>query len=85
MQSKEERQAELRERARRLLIEARKGSTSTTEIIRLSPEPVESFDDAEQKLQKIGEQVAELERQSSSGKYLNMQAGVMKCPHLSFH
>lgn len=62
-QSEEERQAELRERARKLLSEARKGSVTatTTEIIRVTQ------DDAEQKLQKLSEQVTQLEIQTNAG------------------
>lgn len=58
----------MRERARRLLNEARKGSTPTMEIIRASPESMQSFEDAEDKLQKIVEQVGQLEKQCENGK-----------------
>lgn len=65
-QSEEERQAELRERARKLLNDARKGSvTTTTEIIRVTPESVRNFDDTDQKLQKLSEQVTQLEIQTN--------------------
>lgn len=67
-QSEEERQAELRERARRLLNEARKGSvTTTTEIIRvITPEPIKQFDETDEKLQKLSEQITHLELQTHS-------------------
>lgn len=64
-QSEEERQAELRERARRLLSEARKGSV-TTEIIRVTPEPIKQFDETDEKLQKLSEQITQLELQTNT-------------------
>lgn len=64
--SDEERQAQLRERARRLIAEARKGSTPTTEIIRASsPETLRTMMETEDRLNKMTEEISRLERQSS--------------------
>lgn len=68
-QSEEERQAQLRERARRLLAEARRGSGPTTEIIRVSPESVKAYVEAEDKLHKLDNEIQYMERQNGSGKW----------------
>lgn len=47
-------------------MDARKASTPTTEVICISPEPDKSLDEADEKLQKIGEQLNELEKQNST-------------------
>lgn len=67
LQSEEERQAQLRERARKLLAEARRGSGPTTEIIRVSPESVKAYVEAEEKLYMLDNEIHYLERQNSSG------------------
>lgn len=47
--------------------EARKGSvTTTTEIIRVTSEPIKQLDDTDEKLQKLSEQIAQLEIQTNS-------------------
>ncbi|XP_018572519.1 EH domain-binding protein 1 isoform X2 [Anoplophora glabripennis] len=70
--SEEERQAQLRERARRLLAEARRGSGGpTTEIIRVSPESVKAYVEAEDKLHMLDNEIHYLERQNSSGSEKN--------------
>ncbi|XP_076263621.1 EH domain-binding protein 1-like isoform X1 [Rhynchophorus ferrugineus] len=53
--SEEERQNQLRERARRLLAEARRGSAPTTEIIRVSPDSMKAYTDAEDKFSSLEE------------------------------
>ncbi|KAF5289663.1 hypothetical protein FQR65_LT11780 [Abscondita terminalis] len=63
--SEEERQAQLRERARQLIAKARKGSTPTTEIIRASSPEIRNMMDVDDRLSKMTEEVARLERQSS--------------------
>ncbi|KAK4873284.1 hypothetical protein RN001_015313 [Aquatica leii] len=64
--SEEERQAQLRERARQIIAKARKGSTPTTEIIRApSPEGCRNIMDVDDRLNKMTEEVARLDRQSS--------------------
>ncbi|KAJ8967060.1 hypothetical protein NQ314_003120, partial [Rhamnusium bicolor] len=65
--SEEERQAQLRERARRLLAEARRGSGPTTEIIRISPESLKAYVEAEDKLQLMDSELQLLERQNNTG------------------
>ncbi|KAJ8922190.1 hypothetical protein NQ315_004125 [Exocentrus adspersus] len=65
--SEEERQAQLRERARKLLADARRGSGPTTEIIRISPESVKAYAEAEDKLHMLENELQYLERQNSSG------------------
>ncbi|XP_031332503.1 EH domain-binding protein 1 isoform X1 [Photinus pyralis] len=56
--SEDERQAQLRERARQIIAKARKGSTPTTEIIRASsPEIVRSGADADERLGKMSEEI----------------------------
>ncbi|XP_066151430.1 EH domain-binding protein 1 isoform X2 [Euwallacea fornicatus] len=67
----DERQSQLRERARRLLAEARRGSGPTTEIIRVSPESIKAYAEAEEKLDRLGEEIEHLERQSSTGSEKN--------------
>ncbi|XP_060519284.1 EH domain-binding protein 1 isoform X2 [Cylas formicarius] len=47
--SEEERQNQLRERARKLLADARRGSAPTTEIIRISPDSIKAYVEAEEK------------------------------------
>ncbi|XP_019869615.2 EH domain-binding protein 1-like protein 1 isoform X2 [Aethina tumida] len=69
--SEEERQAHLRERARRLLAEARRGSTPPTEVIRICPESVKAYVEAEDKLQRINDELNHLERQNSIGSETN--------------
>lgn len=69
--SEEERQTILRERARRLLAEARRGSGPTTEIIRVSPDSIKAYAEAEEKLSRLGEEVQHLERQNSTGSEKN--------------
>ncbi|CAH0546795.1 unnamed protein product [Brassicogethes aeneus] len=69
--SEEERQAQLRERARRLLAEARRGSTPPTEVIRISPESVKSYSEADDQLLRMGEELAKLERQNGDGSETN--------------
>ncbi|KAF5302964.1 hypothetical protein FQA39_LY10142 [Lamprigera yunnana] len=64
--SEEERQAQLRERARQIIAKARKGSTPTTEIIRASsPDICRNIMDVDDRLNKMTEEVTRLERQSS--------------------
>ncbi|XP_066260319.1 EH domain-binding protein 1 isoform X2 [Euwallacea similis] len=67
----DERQSQLRQRARRLLAEARRGSGPTTEIIRVSPESIKAYTEAEEKLDRLGEEIEHLERQSSTGSEKN--------------
>lgn len=55
-----------------MLNEARRGSSTTTEIIRASPEPIEVYSETEQKLQKLGEQVAQLEKHNTAGKFVTI-------------
>ncbi|VEN63236.1 unnamed protein product [Callosobruchus maculatus] len=69
--SEEERQAQLRERARKLLAEARRGSGPTTEIIRVSPGSVKAYIEAAGKLNRLDNDLAPLERQPSSGSESN--------------
>lgn len=45
--------------------EARKGSLTTTEIIRVTSEPIKQLDDTDEKLQKLSEQIAHLELQTN--------------------
>lgn len=71
LQSEEERQAQLRERARRLLAEARRGSTPPTEVIRICPESVKAYVEAEDKLQRINDELNHLERQNSIGELVH--------------
>lgn len=59
--SEDERQAQLRERARQIIAKARKGSTPTTEIIRASsPEIFRSITDTEDRLGKMPEEIAQI-------------------------
>lgn len=55
LQSEEERQAQLRERARKLLADARRFSGPTTEIIRVSPESMKAYIEGECK--KFGDEI----------------------------
>lgn len=65
--SEKDRQAQLRERARRLIAEARRGSTPTTEIIRASS-PENSIADTEERINRMTEELARLELQNSIGR-----------------
>jgi hypothetical protein len=66
--SEDDRQAQLRERARKLLAEARRGSAPTTEIIRVSPDSIKSFVENEEKcLQRMDEGIFNFEIQNSTG------------------
>lgn len=65
-QCEDERQAQLRERARRLLAEARRGSGPTTEVIRVGLDPFIPCE--ETILLKSDDGRGDLERQNSSGK-----------------
>ncbi|CAG9824256.1 unnamed protein product [Phaedon cochleariae] len=73
--SEEERQAQLRERARRILEGARRGSGSTTEIIRISPESVNAYLEAGDKLKYLNNEMQILERQNGSEKNGNIYLG----------
>ena len=60
--SEDERQAQLRERARQLIAKARKGSTPTTEIIRASsPEVCRNIMDVDDRLSKMAEEMSRFE------------------------
>ncbi|XP_074038547.1 EH domain-binding protein 1 isoform X2 [Leptinotarsa decemlineata] len=62
--SEEERQALLRERARKMLADARRGSGTNTEIIRVSPESVKAYMEAEDKLRFLDNEIQNMERQN---------------------
>lgn len=48
-----------------MIAEARRGSTPTTEIIRIAPlDPLKTFAEAEEKLSKLSDDISHLERQS---------------------
>ncbi|ERL86810.1 hypothetical protein D910_04214 [Dendroctonus ponderosae] len=64
--SEEERQNELRERARRLMAEVKKSSGPTTEIIRVTPESIKAYEEAEEKLTRLGDEIEHLEKQNST-------------------
>lgn len=57
------------ERARKLIADARRGSTPTTEIIRASPESVKAFSETEERLQKMSDELGKLMKQSSIGNF----------------
>lgn len=72
MVCEKDRQAELRERARRIIAEARRGSTPTTEIIRASsPEIVMS--DAEERINRMSVELARLDYRSNIGNDLHFE------------
>lgn len=69
--SEEDRQALLRERAKKLIAEARRGSGSTTEIIKISPDSLKSYVEADEKLKKLDNDIQMLERHNSTGSEKN--------------
>ncbi|XP_050511479.1 EH domain-binding protein 1-like protein 1 isoform X1 [Diabrotica virgifera virgifera] len=68
--SEEDRQALLRERAKKLIADARRGSGSTTEIIRISPDTVRAYMEGEEKVKKLDNDKL-FERQNSTGSERN--------------
>lgn len=54
-----------------MLAEARRGSGPTTEIIRVSPDSIKAYAEAEEKLCRLGEEIEQMERQSSTGSEKN--------------
>lgn len=69
-QTEEERQAQLRERARKLLADVRRYSGPTTEIIRVSPESLKAYVESEGK--RLGDDVISSDKLDNKGKSPNL-------------
>lgn len=49
------------------MAEVKKSSGPTTEIIRVTPESVKAYEEAEEKLTRLGNEIEHLEKQNTTG------------------